>query len=234
MTPKRLARAIEGRAPAACAARSHRIQASDPVTKRFGPTFNPTRRANGCRGTRAANSDAAGRLLKTAAAPAATAAVAHRLRCESSVAGPDQARPAVPSATDMPNRPTRTGMAQDLADPLWLLGAAPDPDTSDRDAGHRDRDRRGSQHDNRGCRHDHAGEPQAEDRPARLSDLGDDGTQPPPLENGDYGRGDQDRRHRRRPHLGQEVSTAEMQVTQHDQVGQVRAGQRERRRVGQE
>jgi hypothetical protein len=40
--PRTLARATDGRAPVDLAARDHRIHASDPVTKRLGPTSNPT------------------------------------------------------------------------------------------------------------------------------------------------------------------------------------------------
>lgn len=42
---RRAALVIEGVAPADRAARSHKNQANEPVTKRFGPMFNPTRRA---------------------------------------------------------------------------------------------------------------------------------------------------------------------------------------------
>jgi hypothetical protein len=45
--PRRAALATDGRAPAARAARSQRIQASEPVTNSFGPRLSPTRSANG-------------------------------------------------------------------------------------------------------------------------------------------------------------------------------------------
>jgi hypothetical protein len=47
MPPRRAAVATDGHAPAARAARSQRIQASEPVPNRFGPRLSPTRSANG-------------------------------------------------------------------------------------------------------------------------------------------------------------------------------------------
>src|ERR1700722_2773379 len=108
MSPERLARAPEGVDPADRAVRSHRNQASEPVTKRFGPRLSPTRSAYGRGGTRAANSDAAGRLLTTTLAPAAMIAVSPALACANRRAGADQLRPTVPRASATANSPTRT------------------------------------------------------------------------------------------------------------------------------
>src|SRR5437016_2299749 len=104
-TPRRDAVAREGRAPTDRAARSQRIHAREPVTKRFGPMSRPTRRANGWCGTRAASRDAAGRLLTSTDVTAATNAVDHTSRCDRTVVGPDQARPRTPSVTATPNSP---------------------------------------------------------------------------------------------------------------------------------
>src|SRR5579863_10052369 len=108
-TPMRLALAIDGSAAADRAVRNHNNQARDPVTNRFGPRFSPMSKEKGCWGVREDSRDAAGRLLTTTVVPAAKKAVPHAPRCESRVAGPDHARPKVPSETATPNRPTRTG-----------------------------------------------------------------------------------------------------------------------------
>lgn len=84
MMPSRVAWDRDGCAPAVRAAFHHRTQASDPVTKRFGPTLGPTKSENGWGGTRDARSDAAGRLLTNTLTTAATAAVAHESRWERS------------------------------------------------------------------------------------------------------------------------------------------------------
>src|ERR1700724_1998577 len=93
--PRPLALLSDGLAPALFATRIHRNHASDPVTKRFGPRFSPTRSENGCGGVRAAKSDAAGRLFAVTEVSAATPAVAQRSRCDRRCAGPDQRRPSV-------------------------------------------------------------------------------------------------------------------------------------------
>jgi hypothetical protein len=97
--PMRLALTTDGCAPAPRADRSQRIQANEPVTKSFGPRFSPIRRANGWSGIRAASNDAAGRLFTSTEVAAATAAVPHTSRCDSSVEGPSHTRPKVPSVT---------------------------------------------------------------------------------------------------------------------------------------
>ena len=91
------------------AARNHRTHAREPVTKRFGPTFSPISRLNGCGGRRAASNDAAGRLLTRTLVSAPVAAAPQAPRCASRVAGPSQAASSVPSATADPSSPTSTG-----------------------------------------------------------------------------------------------------------------------------
>src|ERR1700723_1803426 len=95
IAPIRLALAIEGRAPVFWAARSQSSQARDPVTVRLGPRLSPMSSAKGRGGTRAASSEAAGRLLTRPVLSAATAAVAHGSRWASRRAGPDHVRPNV-------------------------------------------------------------------------------------------------------------------------------------------
>ena len=88
MTPSLLAFARDGRAPAARAARSQSSQARDPVTNRFGPRSSPTSSAKGLDGTRAARTDAAGRLFTATEPAAAMVAVSQELRWERSSDGP--------------------------------------------------------------------------------------------------------------------------------------------------
>src|ERR1700690_2303216 len=123
--PIRLALAIDGCAPVSRAARSHRSQARDPVTNRFGPRFSPISNAKGWPGGQAASNDAAGKLLTSTELAAATTAVPRRSRWDRSTAGPDQSRPSVPSATATPNKPARVGTPTTPATLLtWVLQVA--------------------------------------------------------------------------------------------------------------
>ena len=71
-----------------------------------GPRLSPMRSATGWCSGRAASSEAAGRLFTTTDAPAAPSpAVCQMPRWPSRWAGPDQDRPSVPSPAAMANRP---------------------------------------------------------------------------------------------------------------------------------
>ena len=231
--PRRLALAIEGRAPAVRAARNHRNQAREPVTNRFGPRLSPTSIAKGWAGTRAAKSDAAGRLLSSTDETAATTAVPHRSRCDINVAGPDHTRPRVPSATATPNSPTSTGTPNTsttrrgcsaraarrtptTATPTAATGMAGLCRTTTSTAAASDRDQTESQR-----------------RPAGRGWILDANPQGSVLDHGDHGCGHDQGGQRGGPGVGEELAPVEVEVTNHDQVGQVGAGQEQRPGVGE-
>jgi hypothetical protein len=104
---------IEGRVPAAEAARIQRNAESEPVTARLGPRSRPSSRACGCSVAWAESRTDAGRLLSRIAASAATVAVAGPPRLEMSATGAGQAGASVPRGSEEHRQDT-----EDDGDPL--------------------------------------------------------------------------------------------------------------------
>ena len=196
--------------------------------------FNPTRRANGRGGTRAANSDAAGRLFTTTLKRAPTTAVSQESRCDKRVAGPDQVRPTVPRATATPKRPTRTGSPRtpkarpvDTSEEQDRMTVATTPTAATGAAG----DRRTitntvtvttatSPTPSTGRSSSDTGATVARRR-TMFGTANDQG-------------GHQRRCDRRWGHVPEELSSREVEMAEDDQVGQIRAGQQQRSGIGQE
>ena len=133
---------------------------------------------------------AAGRLFTTTVATAANAAVAHPDRCESNTAGPDQARPSVPSATAAPNRPGQHRHTQHRPDPASFNRPRADPDAGRHDADDEHRQRRRAHDDHQDGRGDDSGQAEAEHRPRRSLGFRRRPSQRTPLADRHHGRGD--------------------------------------------
>ena len=204
------------------------------MTNRFGPKLSPTSIAKGWAGTRAAKSDAAGRLLSSTDEAAATTAVPQRSRCDINVAGPDHTRPKVPRATATPKSPTSTGTPSTSV--ACLTSSLPpmirEPTTTDADGGHWDRGVV-QDDDQHGRRRNHD-ETESEDGSICWGWVLHASPQSSVLGHGEDRCGHDQRGQRGQPGVGEELAAREVEVTDDDQVGQVGAGQEQRAGIGEE
>ena len=113
-----------------------------------------------------------------------------------------------------------------------LPASDPGADGHEADGGHWDG--RVVQNHHEDSRGEHRAESQPEYGSLRRGAGLDPDSKRPVLDAAHDGRGDDQRSESRRPHVGKELPTVEMEVSEHDQVGQVGAGQEQRPGVGEE
>ncbi len=201
---------------------------------------SPTRSAKGRCGTRAASNEAAGRLLTTTLAAAATAAVPHESRWASAADGPDHVRPSVPRATATPKSPTSTGSPRLCSTRADAHAARDHHRSRGQHPDRRHRKRRGPEGQDQGRHRRHRRQRHREGATGTVGARRREGTGPTVVANerrsatATTTSGDDDRHQPCRRHLAQEARSGQSEMSQHDEVGQVGAGQQQRGGVGEQ
>ena len=227
--PSTTARVTGGRAAGRPGGAEPEHPGQGPGHEQVGPDVETDQESEGVGWGPGGQQGGGGQVVDHHAATAANAAVAGAPRWAEDRGGPVHERPNVPSATARPNSPTRTGTPSTSADVVDPLPPVDDPGRDRPDPDHRHRHAPGSRSTTTQTT---ATTTAATPSPttiglAEIVPAGCRRAQLPVVDHADHHGGHQERAQPRKRHPRGEPTPGQVQVAEHDQVGEVRPGQQQ-------
>ena len=232
--PSRLALAIDGSAPAPRAARSHSSHASEPVANKFGPKLRPTSEREGVIGAPRRQQRCGGQVVNEHRPDRADRRGAPQVEVSEEIGRPGPHPSKRPERHCHAEEPDQHRDAEHVSHMPRAFASCRQAHANGTyaDGGHRDgRVVEGHNEDRRGH---HGGEAEAEHGTLARGEVPDSDPQRSVLDAANDGGRHEQSGQGGRPHVGEELSAAEMEVTEDDQVGEVGARQEQRPRIREE